>query len=153
VAIDADAGGQEILLRRIGENEVTAIETCRDLVLAEKQPVATEKPDSAIGGLLAELESNQNPVLFQTYDFRVLTGVGETAPGEAKSHTGDGGTTGGFAFIAYPAMYRSSGVMSFIVDQDGVVYQKDLVLATAKRAAVMTAYQLVPDLGPAPTEP
>ncbi len=63
---------------------------------------------------------------FHGYFFRVLKGQGASAPGGARSYIVDGKMTGGFAFLAYPAEYRASGVMTFMVGQDGVVYQKDL---------------------------
>jgi hypothetical protein len=96
--------------------------------------------------LLAKLESNKGPVLFEAYNFRMLTGQGESAD------VGDGGTTGGFALIAYPAVYRLSGVMSFTVDQSGIVYQKDLGPDTAKLAAAMTGTRLDPTWTPVPTQ-
>ncbi len=147
---DPVAGRREILFRQIGENEIAAIETCRNLARTEDQPATRDNTDSATGALLAELERKKGPVLFDAYDFRMLTGQSKTADG---GHVRDGGTTGGFALIAYPAAYRLSGVMSFIVDQNGVVYQKDLGPDTAKLAAAMTGYPLDPTWTPAPTEP
>jgi Protein of unknown function (DUF2950) len=144
---DPDAGRQEVLFRRIGENEVAAIETCRNLAQIEHQPATRDKSDSATGTLLAELESNKGPVSLDAYNFRLLTGQSKTADGN------EGATTGGFALIAYPAAYRMSGVMSFIVDQKGIVYQKDLGLDTAKLAATMTGYRPDPTWTPVPSEP
>lgn len=144
---DPDAGRQEVLFRQIGENEIAAIETCRDLARTEDQPATRDKTDRATGTLLAELESNKGPVLSDAYNFRMLTGQSKTADG------GHGGTSGGFALIAYPAVYRLSGVMSFIVDQSGIVYQKDLGANTAKLAAAMTGYRVDSTWAPVPTEP
>jgi Protein of unknown function (DUF2950) len=61
-------------------------------------------------------------------------------PGEAKGHISDGKMTGGFAFVAYPVDYRSSGVLTFIVDQNNVVYEKDLGPNTEKVAKAMTRF-------------
>lgn len=77
---------------------------------------------------------------FHGYYYRILTSQGRHAPGGAKNYLIHGRMTGGFAFVAYPAEYRSSGVMTFIVDQDGIVYQKDLGPRTAVRAKTMTQY-------------
>lgn len=144
---DPDAGRQEALLRQIGENEVTAIEVCRDLVLAENQSVAKDKADSAIATLLAEMEHSKSAVLFQAYNFRLLTDPGKAAQGAPK------GRTGGLALVAFPAAYRQSGVMTFVVGQDGVVYQKDLGPDTATLAATMAEYHVDPTWTPVPTGP
>jgi Protein of unknown function (DUF2950) len=149
---DPNAGRQEVLFRQIGEDEITAIDTCRDLVLREEQPAAIGKTDSVVATLLAELEHGKGPVLVEGYNFRILTGQSETAQGEAKSDIRNGGTTGGFALIAYPVAYRLSGVMSFIVNQDGVVYQKDFGPDTAKQATAMTRYQPDQTWAPVPNE-
>jgi Protein of unknown function (DUF2950) len=69
-----------------------------------------------------------------------LTAQGPDAPGGAKRYIANGHMVGGFALVAYPAEYRSSGVMSFIVNQDGVVYQKDLGPDTTKLVNSMTEY-------------
>jgi hypothetical protein len=142
---DPAAGQQEVLFRQIGENEVTAMDTCHDLVRAEEQPGTRDKTDSATTTLLTELEHSKGPVLAGAYNFRILTGQSKTAQGEAK--------TGGFTLIAYPAVYRLSGVMSFVVNHDGIVYQKDLGPDTAKQAAAMTEYQPDPTWAPVPSEP
>jgi hypothetical protein len=72
--------------------------------------------------------------------YRILTRQGKNGPGGAKNYIVDGKMTGGFAFVAYPAEYRSSGVMTFIVNQDGVVYQKDLGKKTDVLAKAMKEY-------------
>ncbi len=89
--------------------------------------------ESPIGPLLADAaqagytqESNHKPEPFHGYYFHILTGQGANEPGGARSYVVDGKMTAGFAILAYPAEYRSSGVMTFMVGQDGVVYQKDL---------------------------
>ena len=80
------------------------------------------------------------PAPFHGYYFRILTKQGPAAKGGARDYMVDGKLTRGFAFVAYPAQYRNSGVMTFIVNQDGKVYQKDLGQDTAALAAAMTEY-------------
>ncbi len=79
-------------------------------------------------------------VPFNGYFFRILTSQARQAPGGAKNYVVDGKMTGGFAFVAYPVEYRSSGVMTFIVDETGVVYEKDLGPNTTKLAESLTGY-------------
>src|SRR4029077_16822029 len=81
-----------------------------------------------------------DPVPYNGYFFRILTSQGPHASGGAKSYIAAGLMTRGFAFIAYPAEYRSSGVMTFIVDESGTVYEKDLGPDTTKIAEAVTAY-------------
>lgn len=81
-----------------------------------------------------------DPVPYNGYFFRILTKQGPHAPGGAKSYVANGSMTQGFAFIAYPAEYRSSGVMTFIVDESGTIYEKDLGPETAKISEGTTAY-------------
>ncbi len=153
-----EAGKKEILARRIGLNEMSAIRICQELVAAQKeyhsmqnnqyaQKIFSDKgqsnglywkasdghPESPIGPLVAwavaeeNAESRGEPAVpFRGYYFEVLTHQGKNAPGGAKSYVTDGKMTGGFAILAYPAEYRSSGVMTFIVGEDGVIYEKDL---------------------------
>ena len=91
------------------------------------------EPASPIGPLVAaavakgygkSLEGEPTP--YRGYYFHILTRQGKNGPGGAKSYIVNGKMTEGFAFVAYPAEYRSSGVMTFVVNQDGVVYEKDL---------------------------
>ena len=70
----------------------------------------------------------------------MLTKQGAAAKGGARDYVVNGKLTRGFAFVAYPAEYRNSGVMTFIVNQDGVVYEKDLGADTEKLASAMTEY-------------
>jgi hypothetical protein len=77
---------------------------------------------------------------YHGYYYRILSRQGAAAKGGAKDYIGNGRLSRGFAFVAYPAEYRNSGVMSFIVNQDGVVYEKDLGTDTAKIATAMTEY-------------
>src|SRR5882762_3338452 len=107
---------------------------------------AYDEFDSPINALIAYAygtgSKNQvgDPVPFNGYFFRILTKQGPHASGGAKSYVVDGVMTGGFAFIAYPAEYRSSGVMTFIVEESGAIYEKDLGPDTTKTAQAMTAY-------------
>jgi hypothetical protein len=154
---DTAMGKQEILFRRVGRNEVSAIHVCRQLAAAQKEyysmqhneyarridseegkhdglywKTAESEPHSPIGPLVAQAVSGDEsksrgtePVPFRGYYFHILTRQGKNAPGGAKSYLVDGKMTG-FAFVAYPAFYRSSGVKTFLVSEDGVVYEKDL---------------------------
>lgn len=76
----------------------------------------------------------------QSYFFRVLTAQGANAKGGAKNYVVDGKMTGGFAFVAWPAEYRNSGVMTFLIDQNGVVREKHLGPKTADIVKAMTTY-------------
>ena len=80
------------------------------------------------------------PTPYRGYYYHILTRQGTDAPGGAKNYVVDGKMTGGFAFVAYPAEYRSSGVMTFIVGKDGVVYRKDLGRKTAVIGKAMKEY-------------
>ena len=77
---------------------------------------------------------------FGGYYFKILTKQGAGAKGGAKDYITDGKMTGGFAMLAYPAEYRNSGIMTFIVGKDGVVYQKDLGEQTTGQGVAMTEY-------------
>lgn len=107
---------------------------------------AEGEPQSPIGPLVAFATAkgyggqHDTPQPFYGYYYHILTAQAPNAPGGAKSYIVDGKMTGGFAFIAYPAEYRNSGVMTFLVDQSGVVYQKDLGANTDKLASEMKAY-------------
>lgn len=79
-------------------------------------------------------------VPFHGYYFRMLTKQGSKAPGGAKDYVVNGKLNGGFAFLAYPSEYRNSGVMTFLVGPDGVVYQRDLGAKTSDVATAMTEY-------------
>lgn len=107
---------------------------------------ADGEPESPIGPLVAYAagegydKSQEPPNPYHGYFYRVLSGQGASAPGGKKSYIVDGAMTGGFAILAYPAVYRSSGVMTFIVGQDGVIYQKDLGASTVELAKAMKEY-------------
>jgi hypothetical protein len=134
---DSDAGEKEILFRRIGDNELTAIENCEEFAPAKKQfradSNAGNSTDSSPTSLVAKAASGSaggDPVLFHGYYFRLL------ATASPKR-----GTPGGFTLIAYPVEYRSSGVKTFIVTSSGVVYEKDLGADTAALASGMAAFR------------
>ena len=108
---------------------------------------APGEPDSPIGPLVAEasLQGYRNikqgqKVPVRGYYFKMLTKQGADAPGGAKDYIVDGKMTGGFAVLAYLAKYRSSGVMTFLVDADGNVMQKDLGLKTSELAEAIDSY-------------
>src|SRR5712671_898290 len=108
---------------------------------------ADGEPQSPIGPLVASAvaegyaESRDGaPTPYRGYYHHILTRQGKNGPGGAKSYMVNGKMTGGFAFVAYPAEYRSSGVMTFIVGVDGVVYQKDLGKKTEVLAKSMKEY-------------
>lgn len=81
-----------------------------------------------------------DPIPYNGYYFRILIGQGTSAEGGAKAYLVDEKMVGGFAFVAYPVEYRSSGVMAFIVDQDGIIYEKDLGPDTGKLANAMIEF-------------
>ncbi len=172
---DTVAGREEILARRIGRNELDAIQSCLAYVDAQNEyaakdrtgagtgvyaqrivsspgerdglywPTAQGEEASPLGEFVAEatargyrVGSGRTP--YNGYYFKVLTKQGATAPGGELEYIVHGKMIGGFALVAYPAEYRNSGVMTFIVSHTGTVYQKDLGPATAKLAARMTAY-------------
>jgi hypothetical protein len=109
-------------------------------------PSAGEE-ESPLGPLLALADAGRHgtartasPTPFHGYVFRVLTQQGAHAPGGAQDYVVDGQMTGGFALVAFPVAFGASGVMSFIVNQNGVVYQKNLGPRTAEIARRMRAY-------------
>ncbi len=104
------------------------------------------EPESPLGPLVAFATSEGYDVKaaahapFHGYYFRMLRGQTQNAPGGAKDYLSDGKMLHGFAFVAYPAEYRNSGVMTFIMNQDGVPLQKDLGEKTAAVAGAMTEF-------------
>jgi len=101
------------------------------------------KPISPIGPLVADAASegySNKAAPFHGYYFRILTKQGSSSKGGAKDYAVNGNLVRGFAFIAYPAQYRTSGVMTFIVNQNGIIYQKDLGRDTQSIASAMTEY-------------
>jgi Protein of unknown function (DUF2950) len=104
------------------------------------------QPKSPLGPMVA-LATNEgysakpsSPAPFHGYYFRILTSQGSHAPGGAKDYVVNGKLTGGFAFVAYPAEYDDSGVMTFIINQDGLLFQKDLGKTTTEIATAMSQF-------------
>ncbi len=113
---------------------------------------ASKSEESPLGPLVAAAEANgygppadTDHQPFHGYLFRVLIAQGPHAPGGARSYLEDGRLTRGFALIAHPVRYGDSGIMTFIVNQHGIVFEKDLGPDTAKVAAGVTTYD--PDMG------
>jgi hypothetical protein len=110
--------------------------------------VSANEKQSPMGPLVAMATSEgyahkdaaAEPMPFHGYFFRILTAQGPSAPEGARSYIVNGHMTAGFALVAYPAQYGSSGVMTFVVNQLGIVFQKDLGDKTAEIAATMTQY-------------
>jgi len=104
------------------------------------------QPKSPLGPLVAFATDegyNAKPAArapFHGYNFRMLKKQGTHAPGGAKDYVVDGKMVGGFAFVAYPAEYGNSGVMTFLIDQDGVLLQKDLGKTTTETATAMDSF-------------
>ena len=111
-------------------------------------PVQAGEPQSPLGPLAARAtregynteKPGDQPQPFHGYLFRILKGQGKDAPGGAYDYVVRGSMIGGFAVVAYPVNYGVSGVMTFLINQDGVVYQKDLGPETAKLAGQMTRF-------------
>lgn len=111
-------------------------------------PVTEGDPESPFGPLVAQAVEEGYPgdieagrqIPYQGYYFRILKAQGDNAWGGAKNYVENGRMTGGFALVAWPATYGSSGIMTFVVDQDGVVFQKNLGAGTAALAAAMTRF-------------
>jgi Protein of unknown function (DUF2950) len=128
---DTDAGAAEVLFRRIGENEITAMRACHSLAEAQQTPgtdnEATDPPGTGtlVTTLLSEKANGNKAVPYHGYYFRIVSRSPE-----------------GFAAVAYPATYRSSGVMTFVVTPNKVVYQKDLGPAGARTAQTVSKMQL-----------
>ena len=172
---DTPTGKDEIVFRRIGKNELAAMDSLRELVDAQKEYFArppanlpnqfarklvsdegqhnglywhgaSDEFDSPINPLIAYARQNLptdqvgEHVPYNGYMFRILTSQGRYAPGGAKNYIVDGKMSAGFAFVAYPVDYRSSGVMTFIVDESGNIYEKDLGPDTTRLAQSMTVY-------------
>ena len=171
-SFDSRAGRLEILYRRIGSNELNAIEICRGYVEAQHEyalmkrgasvnqyaqriistpgkqdGLAWRNEDGTWGGPIGEkvaaaiergYKNRTEP--FHGYFFKVLKGQGPAAPlGELDFVVKDV-MIGGFALVAFPAQYRVTGVQTFIVSHDGVVYQKDLGPKTSELAAAIERF-------------
>lgn len=114
---------------------------------------APGEPESPLGPLAAraaaEGHTRESLAPFHGYFFRILTEQGPHADGGARSYVANGRMTGGFAFLAYPAEYRKTGVMSFLVNQDGAILQKDLGAQTVEVAKSMASFDPDPTWLPA----
>ena len=115
-------------------------------------PAAENEPTSPFGQLVAQAHAegygtNQDagPHPFHGYYLRILTQQGKAAPGEERDYMSHGDLTGGFALVAYPELWDQSGIMTFIVNQDGKIYQQDLGAKTSQIAGAMKEYN--PDSG------
>jgi hypothetical protein len=173
---DTAAGEEELLARRIGRNELLAIDASTSIGNAEElyhreprdgSPVRqytsrilsspgkqdglhwAAPPDQAPGPLgrveefakdAVSSPSDGGSVVFDGYSFRILTGQGADAEGGVRSYVVNGKMTGGFAVLAYPVKYQDSGIMTFLMNREGVVYQKDLGEKTTEIAASIQDY-------------
>jgi len=166
---DPIAGSDEIFFRRIGRNELNAIQVCLAYVDAQNEyasinpekgmtaayaqrfmsqpgkkdglywPDEAQGPKSPLGSAVAAATREgyrfgDSPIPYHGYYYKILTSQSGAAPGGAMNYVVKGRMVGGFALLAYPAEYGNSGVMTFIVNHAGVVYQKDLGLRTSRLA-------------------
>ncbi|HET6515010.1 MAG TPA: DUF2950 domain-containing protein [Thermodesulfovibrionales bacterium] len=177
---DTKAGKEEILNRRIGENELTAILVCRTYVKAQREYALKDWEDTGMLAYAQKLRSDpgrKNGLFWRTkpgeevspfgelvaqawkegykkkkaafreestpfhgYYFRILTKQGKHAAGGKYDYVINGNMVAGFAFVAFPANWGKSGIMTFIVNQQGKVYQKNLGPETTKIAREMKSY-------------
>jgi hypothetical protein len=177
--LDTAAGADELIYRRIGENELGAIAVSRGYVDAQKEyaslgrdggepgvyamkilsdagrqnglywPTSEGEDSSPIGAFVAEAAAEgyrtESATAYHGYRYRLLYRQGDKAAGGAKDYFVDGRLTGGFAMIAWPANYGNSGVKSFLINQDGTVFEKDLGETTVEAAAAIDSFN--PDEG------
>ena len=172
---DTPKGEQEIFNRRIGRNELAAIQVCLSIVDAAHEyaaldldgdgipeyapqfvstpgtrdglywPTKPGEPTSPLGPLLAAATSEGYSVStplapYHGYFYKILTKQGNDAPGGDHDYVIKGHMMGGFALIAYPARHGVSGVMSFLVNQEGAVYEQNLGEHTTAIASKMTTF-------------
>jgi hypothetical protein len=172
---DTKAGLDEILRRRIGRNELSAIQVCLAYVQAQNEyaslnpgglgehvyalrivsspgkkdglywPTAEGETPSPLGDLAAKAsaegyKAGQKPIPYHGYYYRILTRQGPGAPGGTYDYLVKGKMIGGFALLAYPAEYGNSGIMTFMVNHDGTVFQKDLGPNTTKLARKIESF-------------
>jgi hypothetical protein len=128
---DSGRGKQEILFRRIGENEAAAIEVCQEFAMAKNASAAKAGSEDAITRYAESLATaaasndNKDPSPFHGYYFRIVT----------ENHA----TKKALTLVAYPAEYQSSGVKTFVVTRKGIVFEKDLGSETKTQAPQMKA--------------
>ncbi len=174
---DTIQGEDEIIKRRIGRNELEAIQVCQAIVDAQRDysastldkdgvpvyatriisrpgqhdglywPAATGEAPSPLGALLAAAADEGYPSEgalqrspYRGYYFRILTSQGTAAPDGAMDYMVGGKMIGGFALIAYPARYGVSGVMTFLVNHDGAIYQSDLGAGTTDATLALKSF-------------
>ena len=139
---DAKAGMREVLFRRIGENELSTIQACHALVIAQKEPrLRAGDASPPVPPALVINAGNDGVVIpFHGYYFRVLESPAKGAPIDVHHVSDRKAPDSKFALLAYPADYRVTGVMTYLVDQDDVVYEKDLGRNTLSIAKRMTGY-------------
>ncbi len=171
---DSARGKDEILNRRIGQNELGAIAVCEGYVQAQKEYAskghdglpagiyaqklisdegkhnglywkpAPGEPESPMGPAVADAAAegytSSGPAPYHGYIYKLLKAQGPSAEGGAKDYLVNGKLSGGFALLAYPANYGNSGIMTFVVNQSGVIYQKNLGDDTANLAKQITTY-------------
>jgi hypothetical protein len=113
--------------------------------IAEGQPPSPLGPLAAFASAEGYKANPNGHTAFHGYYFQMLKGQTDKAPGGAKDYMVNGKMTNGFAFVAYPAEYGNSGVMTFIINQDGVLLQKDLGKTTTETATAMSEFD--PDPG------
>lgn len=152
---DTEAGAEELINRRIGENELGAISAAHGFVAAQ-QEYASEgrdglywqtsegEPASPIGPLVAAAAAEgydaATAEAYHGYRYRMLYKQGGNAPGGPREYFNNGRLTDGFALLAWPAEYGASGMKTFMVNQDGVVYEKDLGPETATAVAAIDSF-------------
>jgi Protein of unknown function (DUF2950) len=168
-SFDTAAGKDEILARRIGDGELTAIGVLSEVAGAQREyfrqthqyaqkfisdegqhnglfwPVAEGQPPSPLGRLADVAKdlgysASDKPQPFLGYYYKILTQQGDAAKGGVKDYMAGGKLTGGFAVVAWPAKYKDSGIMTFLMGKDGVVYQKDLGEKTGELAPALAGY-------------
>jgi hypothetical protein len=158
---NTEAGKDEILARRIGKNELLAIDAISAMAQAEEhyykhhhdgdkthqyaQLILSSpgKQDGLYWEVANDVVTSTQPgaaPIFDGYSFRVLTAQGDDAKGGAKNYLANGKMTGGFAILASPVTYGDSGIMTFIVSREGVVYQKDLGAAATAQVSSINSY-------------
>jgi hypothetical protein len=156
---DGEAGKEEIVYRRIGHNELSAIDVCKGIVSAQKDYAASSHDDKPAGTYAERVVSDpgkQNGLYWEVKSGEPSSPAGPMlASASQQGYDTSGQRTpyhgyyyrmltnpGGYAFLAYPAQYRTSGVMTFVVTQKGLIYQKDLGTDTAEVAGQMERFKL-----------
>ena len=152
---DPEAGAMEMRARKIGADELDAIEICKGYVGAQQAYAARQASGKSAVAYSQKITGLQVPEGFAMADasspgasrkpyhgyyFRVLKEQGLHAPGGIHKYVMGGAMIGGFGLIAWPAEYGVSGIHAFIVNQDGIVFEKDLGPRTGALAGVIASY-------------